>query len=184
MRRPINLSGTPATDVANDQLNGSTNCEIGAVALSENIHAAIHANRTRAWSVAHDDRAHWHRGCEHTMNVESVIAYSFKTCNDPWQVLGFTTSHHRIDRHFFNGDLYEVGRNNCHNISWLASSSGEHAHHPLFGRRNNRKAISPTAIKHGFKFVFCFSDVNTPCRKSRCAKTNTQFVNQIRVNTQ
>ena len=41
------------------------------------IHAAIHANCTRAWSVTHDDRPNRHRRREYTMNVERVITDSF-----------------------------------------------------------------------------------------------------------
>ena len=173
----INFSGTTTTDIADDQLDCSSDGEIGAVALSENIHTTVHSDGTRAWSVTHDDRTNWHRGCEHTMNVERVVTHRFKACNDPWQVLGFAACHHRIDRHFFDSDFHEVGRNNGYNIGWLTSSTGEQAHHPLFGWRHNGKAISPTAIKHGLKLVFCFSDVNTTSRKSRCTKTNAQFIN-------
>ena len=177
MRCTINFSGTTATDIANDQLNRSANCEVGSVTLSKHIHAAIHANCTRAWSVTHDDRPNRHRGCEHTMNVEGVITDSLKTSDDPWQVLGFASRHDRIDRHFFNSDLHEVGRNNCHNISWLTSSASEHAHHPLFGRWNNWKSVSPTTIKHRFKLIFSLGDINSTRRKSCGTKTNTQFVN-------
>ena len=143
MRCTINFAGTTATDIANDQLNRSTNREIGAVALSKNIHAAVHTNRTRAWSVAHDDWTNWHRGCENAVNVERVIAHCFKTSNDPGQVLGFASRHDRIDGGLLDSHrdlpVFDVGER----VVGRQAAGFQHRLDAIGGRRYDGQSVGP-----------------------------------------
>ena len=109
VRGPIDLAGSPTTEVADDQLQGPADREVGPVALTQRVTARVHADGPGAGAAAHDDRTDRHRRGQQAVHVELVVARRFDRREDPGQVLGFAAGHHRGDRDLLDGDLDEIG---------------------------------------------------------------------------
>ena len=74
VRGPVDLARPAAADVADDELQGAADRDVGPVALPEHVDAAVHPDGPADRAVHDDDRTDRHRGGQHAVDVELVGA--------------------------------------------------------------------------------------------------------------
>ena len=95
------------------------------------------------------------------MHAESILQRSSHDGNDGRKIFRFTTGHDSIDRHLLDAAGDVIWWHAADQLASFQLGSGQHAHDPHRRWRNNRQAISPTAIEAGFHVVFSVGKLNT-----------------------
>ena len=109
VRGAIDLAGSSAADVPDDELERAPDRGVGPIALPQGVDAGVHADLAGARPAAHQDRPDRHRRGEEPVHVELVVAHGFDRGEHPGQVLGETARHHGGDRDLLDRGVDEVG---------------------------------------------------------------------------
>ena len=75
----------------------------------------------------------------------------------------------------------EVGRHGGDDVGRRTSGSGQHAHHPLLGRRHDGQAVGPAAVEHHLHLVLGVGDVDAPRREHGRTEPHAQRVDEVGV---
>ena len=121
-------------------------CHVGAVALTEDVVARLHADRATNRTVHHDHGAHRHGGGEQPVHVEGVGAGGLDGGEDHRQVLGLAAGHDGVDRRPSRRCTGPgpAGRPRPPRRA-LRVVPLEHGHHALLGGRHQRESVGPPA---------------------------------------
>ena len=117
------------------------------------------------------------------MHVELVRACCFDGRQDPRQVFGLASGHHRSDGDLLDGDVHEVGRHGRNDVARRSRRTRQHAHHPLLGGRHDGQAVGPSAGEHHLHLVFGLGHVDATRRKDRRPEPDVEGIDQIRIDT-
>ena len=158
----IDLAGPPAADVAHHELQRAPDRQVRAVALTEDVHAGIHADRPADRAVDDEHGPHRHRRGEHPVNVELFGAGGLDRGEHDRQVFRLASGHHGVDRHLLDRALDEVGGDHGDDCVGLARRALEHMHHALLGRWHDGKSIAPAAFEHRFVLVLERRELHPP----------------------
>ena len=166
-RRAVDLAGTAAADVADDELQRAADRRVGAVALPEALMPAFMPMRAADRAVDHDHRARRHRRREQAVHVELVGARGLDRGEHHRQVLGLAAGHHRVDRHLLDRARGPGRAARPRRPRPGAAVPLEHAQHPRRRRRHDRQAIGPAAREAGFDLVL-------ERRRARCGESGAR----------
>ena len=163
MCRAVHAARTATADIADHELQGPADGEVGAVALAEHVDTAVHTDGLRARTVTDDDRTHRHRGGQHAVDVELVGARGLHGSKHPREILGFATGHDGVDRNLLHRDLHEVRWHDRNEFVRSVRGSLEHAQHAGLGGRHDGEAVGPAALEQCLHLVLERCEFDAAC---------------------
>ena len=178
---PVDATGTAAADVADDELQGPADGGVGPVALAEHVHAAVHADGPADRAVDDQHRPDRHRGGQHAVDVELVVAGRLDGGQHDRQVLGPAAGHHGVDGDLLDGDVDEVGRHDGHDLVGRAGRALQHPQDALLGGRHHRQAVGPAPVEQRLHLVLGVGDLDAAAVQQRTAEPDPQLVDEVRV---
>ena len=143
--RPVHPARAAAAHVPHDQLQGTSDGRVGAVALAEDVDAGVHADTGGDGAVHDHDRARGPGGGEDAMDVELVGAGRLQRGQHDREVLGEAAGHDRVDGRLLHRALDEVRRHHGDLLAGIASGPAEHAEDAFRSRWDDRQAVRPAA---------------------------------------
>ena len=162
------------TDIAHDELQGTADGGVGAIALAQRVDAAIHADGPGDGSVNDDQRSGEMCGAEQPVQHEHRIEGCLEHAQHDWHVLRLAARHHGVDGHLLDRARREVGRNAAHDLVRLSVGATQHAQDAVVGRRHDGKAIAPAALEAGFDGIVPFADGDGTCLETSIAIARDQ----------
>ncbi len=166
-RGAVDLTGPPAADVADDELECTADRRVGAIALPERIDPRVHTDGPCDRTVDDDERAREPRRREQTVHVELVGAGRLERGEHDRQVLRQAARHHRVDRHLLDRALDEVRRHDRDDVgrdgacvpahmratrSGVGGTSGRPSLHPRAYIASLSSSASPSSTVRACRF--------------------------------
>ncbi len=180
----VHLAGTATADVADHELHGPADGEVGTVSLAERVDATVHADGPRARPVAHDDRADRHRGGEDTVDVELVGAHRLDSGDHPGQVLGTAAGHHGIDGDLLHRHLHQVRGHHGDDLVGCSGGALQDAQHPLLGGWYHGQTIGEAAVEEGFHLVVEVRQFDPAAGEDMPPEAGSEAVDEVGVHRQ
>src|ERR1700730_2541108 len=99
----VDLLRPPLADIANDQLQSTADCGVGADAFAERVAFGVHADAAADRAVDDDHRSDEHRRCQYTVHRKALVENRLDRGQHNRQIFGLAARHHRIDRDLLDG---------------------------------------------------------------------------------
>ena len=162
----VNTAGNAAPHIAHHQLQGAAYGGVGAIPLTQSVHAGVHTQPPRHRPVHHHHRPGEISGAQQPMQTEPVIKRRLHRRQHQRHILRLTPRQHRIHGDLLHTALNIIRRHSPDNLPRFTPDTPQHPHHPNLRRRHHRQPVTPPPLKTNLHLILRLPHLNPPRPKT------------------
>ena len=143
----VDLAGTPAADVAHDQVERASDGGVGAVTLPEHVEPRVHPDAAGDGPVDDDERRGEAGAAQDAVQGEVGIERRLQRREQDGHVLRLAAREHGVDRRLLDRTRRVVRGDVTDDVLRCSRRAREHAQDPFRGRGDDWESVRPSALE-------------------------------------